>query len=98
VIEALDLRNIAVFGFSTAVAGGTRYSRRHGTGRVQKIGLISAVPPLDAETGGNPDGTPIGGLRRAPLGQPADRRSSTATSRAGPSSASTGRAPRCRRA
>jgi non-heme chloroperoxidase len=59
VIEALDLRNVAVFGFSTGGGEVTRYIGRHGTGQVAKIGLISAVPPLMLKTAGNPGGTPM---------------------------------------
>jgi non-heme chloroperoxidase len=70
VIEALDLRNIAVFGFSTGGGEVTRYVGRHGTGRVAKIGLISAVPPLMLRTAANPEGQPIevfDGLRAASI-------------------------------
>ena len=70
VIEALDLRNIALFGFSTGGGEVTRYVGRHGTGRIAKLCLISAVPPLMLKTDANPIGQPIevfDGLRSASL-------------------------------
>lgn len=68
VIEALDLRNIILAGFSTGGGEVARYVGRHGTGRVAKLGLISAVPPLMLKTDSNPGGLPItvfDGLRAA---------------------------------
>jgi non-heme chloroperoxidase len=59
VIETLDLRNVAIFGFSTGGGEVARYVGRHGTSRVSKIGLISAVPPLMVKTPANPGGVPI---------------------------------------
>ncbi|GAB1583708.1 alpha/beta hydrolase [Phyllobacterium phragmitis] len=70
VIEALDLRNVSLFGFSTGGGEVARYVGRHGTGRVAKLGLISAVPPLMLKTEANPAGTPIDvfdGLRAASI-------------------------------
>ncbi|CAB3731880.1 Non-heme chloroperoxidase [Paraburkholderia graminis C4D1M] len=59
VIDTLGLREIAVIGFSTGGGEVARYVGRHGTSRVSKIGLISAVPPLMVKTPGNPTGVPI---------------------------------------
>jgi non-heme chloroperoxidase len=59
VIEALDLRDIVLMGFSTGGGEVARYVGRHGTSRVAKIGLISAVPPLMLKTAANPGGLPI---------------------------------------
>lgn len=42
-IEALDLYNIILVGFSTGGGEVARYVGRHGTGRIAKLGLISAV-------------------------------------------------------
>ena len=58
-IEALDLKNIILAGFSTGGGEVARYVGRHGTGRVAKLGLISAVPPLMLQTADNPGGLPI---------------------------------------
>ncbi|MYM69973.1 alpha/beta fold hydrolase [Pseudoduganella sp. FT55W] len=59
VIEALDLKNIILAGFSTGGGEVARYVGRHGTKRIAKLGLISAVPPLMLKTDTNPDGLPI---------------------------------------
>ncbi|WP_245428802.1 alpha/beta fold hydrolase [Rhodoplanes elegans] len=70
VIEALDLRDVSLFGFSTGGGEVARYVGRHGTGRIKKLGLISAVPPLMLKTDKNPGGLPIevfDGLRAASL-------------------------------
>lgn len=70
VIEALDLKNISLFGFSTGGGEIARYIGRHGTSRVKKAGLISAVPPLMLKTEANPGGLPIDvfdGLRAASI-------------------------------
>jgi non-heme chloroperoxidase len=58
-IEALDLRDIALIGFSTGGGEVARYIGRHGTSRVAKIALVSAVPPLMLKTAANPGGLPI---------------------------------------
>lgn len=57
--ETLDLRNAIHVGHSTGGGEVTRYIGRHGTKRVAKAVLISAIPPLMLKTGANPDGTPI---------------------------------------
>ena len=58
-IERLDLRNVSLFGFSTGGGEVARYVGRHGTSRVARIGLISAVPPIMLRTESNPIGLPI---------------------------------------
>jgi non-heme chloroperoxidase len=58
-IEHLNLRNVSLFGFSTGGGEVARYVGRHGTGRVAKLGLISAVPPIMLRTEANPIGIPI---------------------------------------
>lgn len=58
-MEILDLKNAALFGFSTGGGEVARYIGRHGTKRVAKAGLIAAVPPLMAKTAANPGGLPI---------------------------------------
>jgi non-heme chloroperoxidase len=70
VIEALDLRDVSLFGFSTGGGEVARYIGRHGTSRIAKLGLISAVPPLMLKTAANPGGLPkdvFDGLRAASL-------------------------------
>src|SRR5215470_15157977 len=46
VIETLDLRDAVLVGFSTGGGEVARFIGRHGTSRVAKAALISAVPPL----------------------------------------------------
>ncbi|WP_420146408.1 alpha/beta fold hydrolase [Sphingobium sp.] len=59
VIDTLNLRDVSMFGFSTGGGEVARYVGRHGTGRVARLGLISAVPPLMLKTSDNPGGLPI---------------------------------------
>jgi non-heme chloroperoxidase len=56
---ALDLRDVVHVGHSTGGGEVARYIARHGTKRVSKAVLISAVPPLMLKTPANPEGTPI---------------------------------------
>jgi non-heme chloroperoxidase len=58
-IEALNLRDITMVGHSTGGGEVTRYIGRHGTKRVSKIVLISAVPPGLVKSLANPEGLPI---------------------------------------
>ncbi|HUF35536.1 MAG TPA: alpha/beta hydrolase [Gemmatimonadales bacterium] len=58
-IETLDLTGAVLVGFSTGGGEVARYIGRHGTGRVAKAALISAVPPLMLKTPANPGGLPI---------------------------------------
>jgi len=58
-IEALDLHDITVVGHSTGGGEVARYIGRHGTPRVVKAVLISAVPPHLAPTETDPDGLPM---------------------------------------
>ena len=58
-IEALDLREAILVGHSTGGGEVARYIGRHGTSRVAKAVLLSAVPPLMLKTEANPDGLPI---------------------------------------
>jgi non-heme chloroperoxidase len=57
--EALDLKDAIHVGHSTGGGEVTRYIGRHGTKRVGKAVLISAVPPLMLKTTANPGGLPI---------------------------------------
>jgi len=58
-IEALDLSDAILIGHSTGGGEVTRYIGRHGTSRVAKAVLVSAVSPLMLKTDANPEGTPI---------------------------------------
>lgn len=59
VIEALDLRDATLVGHSTGGGEVARYIGRHGTGRVAKAALISAVPPIMVQSDANPEGLPM---------------------------------------
>jgi non-heme chloroperoxidase len=61
VVEHLDLRNAVHIGHSTGGGEATRYVARHGqpNGRVAKLVLIGAVPPIMVKTVTNPGGLPI---------------------------------------
>ncbi|WP_226469465.1 alpha/beta fold hydrolase [Luteimonas panaciterrae] len=70
VIEALDLKDAVLVGFSTGGGEVTRYIGRHGTKRVSKAVLVSSVPPLMLKTPANPGGLPIevfDGLRKGSI-------------------------------
>ena len=58
-IEALDLKDLVMVGHSTGGGEVAHYLGRHGTSRVAKAVLVSAVPPLMLKTAGNPGGLPI---------------------------------------
>jgi non-heme chloroperoxidase len=58
-IEVLDLRDVVLVGFSTGGGEVVRYVARHGTGRVDRLALVSAVPPMMLRTDDNPSGVPI---------------------------------------
>jgi non-heme chloroperoxidase len=58
-VEALDLKDAIHVGHSTGGGEVARYIGRHGTKRVAKAVLISAVPPLMLKTAANPGGLPI---------------------------------------
>ena len=70
VIETLDLHDVILVGFSTGGGEVARYIGRHGTNRIAKAALISAVPPLMLKTAANANGLPIeafDGIRNAQL-------------------------------
>lgn len=58
-IEALDLKDVALVGHSTGGGEVTRYIGRHGTSRVARAVLVGAIPPLMLKTSANPGGLPI---------------------------------------
>lgn len=59
VVQTLDLTNAIHVGHSTGGGEVARYIGRHGTKRVAKAVLISAIPPLMLKTEANPGGLPI---------------------------------------
>lgn len=73
VIESLDLSDIILVGHSTGGGEVTRYVGRHGTSRVAKMVLISAIPPFLLKTDKNPDGLPVEVFDTLRAGMAADR-------------------------
>jgi non-heme chloroperoxidase len=59
VVEHLGLRNAVHVGHSTGGGEAARYTAHHGKGRVAKLVLIGAVPPVMVKSATNPGGTPI---------------------------------------
>jgi non-heme chloroperoxidase len=59
IVHELDLHEAIHVGHSTGGGEVARYIARHGTSRVAKAVLISAVPPLLLKTPDNPNGLPI---------------------------------------
>ena len=58
-VEHLGLREAIHIGHSTGGGEATRYVARHGKGRVAKLVLMGAVPPIMVESPANPGGLPI---------------------------------------
>jgi non-heme chloroperoxidase len=72
-VETLDLEGAFLVGFSAGGGEVARYIGRHGTKRVSRAALISAVPPLMLKTAANPGGLPIEAFDKIRLGSTADR-------------------------
>src|ERR1700730_5839299 len=71
--EALDIKDAIHVGHSTGGGEVARYIGRHGTERVSKAVLISAVPPLMLRTPANPGGLPIEAFDQIRAGVQSDR-------------------------
>jgi non-heme chloroperoxidase len=70
VIKALDVKSVTLVGFSTGGGEVARYIGRHGTQRVKKAALVSAVPPIMIKTADHPQGIApevFDGMRKASL-------------------------------
>ncbi|WP_116998282.1 alpha/beta fold hydrolase [Desertimonas flava] len=72
-LDALDLRDATLIGFSTGGGEVARYVGRHGTDRVSKVALVAAVPPLMVQRDDNPGGVPIDVFDTIRAGSHADR-------------------------
>jgi non-heme chloroperoxidase len=72
-LDTLDVRDVVLVGHSTGGGEATRYLGRHGTGRVAKVLLLGAIPPLMLKTNGNPQGTPIEAFDAIRQGVASDR-------------------------
>lgn len=72
-IDTLDLKDAVLIGFSMGGGEVARYIGRHGTKRLAKAALISAVPPLMLKTASNPDGLALEKFDAIRQGASADR-------------------------
>jgi non-heme chloroperoxidase len=72
-VQALDLRDAIHIGHSTGGGEVTRYIGRHGTSRVAKAVLVSAIPPFMLKTEANPTGQPRENFDKVREGVAADR-------------------------
>ena len=72
-MATLGLKGAVLIGFSAGGGEVARYIGRHGTKRVAKAALISAVPPLMLKTVANPGGLPMEVFDKIRLGSSADR-------------------------
>ncbi len=70
---ALDLRDAVHVGHSTGGGEAARYVARHGRGRVARLVLIGAVPPIMLKTEANPGGLPMDVFDGIRAGVAADR-------------------------
>jgi non-heme chloroperoxidase len=72
-IDSLDLREASLVGHSTGGGEVARYIGRHGTSRVARAVLMSAVPPIMVKTAANPGGLPMEAFDQIRAGVAADR-------------------------
>ncbi|HEY9210785.1 MAG TPA: alpha/beta hydrolase [Methylotenera sp.] len=72
-INALELKNVVLIGFSAGGGEVTRYIGRHGSDLISQVALISAVPPLMLKTPANPDGLSMDAFDKIRLGATNDR-------------------------
>ena len=59
-LDALDLQDVVLVGFSMGGGEVARYMARHGGARVKKVAFIGAVTPFLQKTADNPDGVDEG--------------------------------------
>lgn len=72
-VETLNLKESVLIGFSMGGGEVARFIGRHGTKRLTKVALISAVPPLMLKTAANPGGIPMEKFDEIRHGTIADR-------------------------
>ena len=58
-MNTLDLKRAVLIGFSAGGGEVARYIGRHSTNRLEKVVLVSSVPPLMLKTSANPEGLPM---------------------------------------
>ena len=72
-LGTLDLRDLTLVGHSTGGGELVRYLARHGSGRVTRLVLVAAVPPLMLQSDDNPQGLPGDTFDALRSGEVADR-------------------------
>lgn len=72
-LDALDLTGVTLVGHSTGGGEIVHYVGRHGSARVSRLVLVSAVPPMMLRTDDNPEGLPIEVFDGIRAGELADR-------------------------
>jgi non-heme chloroperoxidase len=72
-IETLGLNDVVLVGHSSGGGDITRYIGRHGTSRVAKVVLVSAIPPGLLKTDANPGGLPLSQFDDTRAGLTGDR-------------------------
>jgi non-heme chloroperoxidase len=72
-LDTLDLDGVTLVGHSTGGGEIVHYVGRHGSARVAKIVLVSAVPPLMLRSDDNPEGLPLEVFDAIRAGELADR-------------------------
>ncbi|KAA1424770.1 alpha/beta hydrolase [Mumia zhuanghuii] len=72
-LETLDLTDVTLVGHSTGGGEAVRYLARHGSARVARLVLVSAVPPYMLRTDDNPHGIPVDVFDTLRAGELADR-------------------------
>lgn len=72
-VDTLDLKKVVLVGFSAGGGEVARYIGRHGSKRLAKAALVSAVPPLMLKTSANPGGLAMDVFDGIRAGSLADR-------------------------
>jgi len=72
-VATLDLTDLTLVGHSTGGGEIVHYLGRHGTDRVSRVVLVSAVPPLMLRTDDNPEGLPLSVFDDIRAGEAANR-------------------------
>jgi non-heme chloroperoxidase len=73
IFENLNLKNVTLIGHSAGGGEVARYIGRHGTSRIARVVLLSAVTPFRLKTESNPEGSPIEAFDEIRTGILADR-------------------------
>ena len=72
-IHQLDLQNVVLAGFSMGGGDIVRYIARHGSARVAKLALVSAVTPIFGKSATHPEGVDLSVFAGIRAGVAADR-------------------------